>query len=299
MGRYTSYYTYQKFEKRGEQDWIPAYPNTWSIDGEGTMPLSIKTEDDPACGYVPPSEPIYRWNVVPGYLCDDCDQTKAVINTSTSAYYITGTGEITASEVSAYTTAATDIVILNGCNRIGDRAFSGFTNLTFVRIPNTVVSIGRNAFDSCSAMIECQIPYGCRSIGDRAFRNCTSLMYADIPNTVVSIGSATFRDCLNFRYCSIPPGIVTIPKYCFYNCDGLSDIELPSSITSIGDSAFQNCSGLYSLTCYATTPPTLGSGVFDYVNLNFKIYVPAKSVDTYKSAPVWSTYYSSKIYPIQ
>ena len=73
MGRYTSYYTYQKFEKRGEQDWIPAYPNTWSIDGEGTMPLSIKMENDPACGYVPPSEPIYDWAVKDAseYICEN------------------------------------------------------------------------------------------------------------------------------------------------------------------------------------------------------------------------------------
>lgn len=298
MGRYTSYYTYQKFEKRGEQDWIPAYPNTWSIDGEGTMSLSIKMENDPACGYVPPSEPIYRWNTT-GYICDECNPTKALINTSAATYSISGTGELTAADVSAYTTAATDIFIANGCTGIGYGAFSGFTNITFVRIPNTVLSIGNRAFYDCSSLEECQIPYGCQSIGVGAFLNCMSLSYVDLPNTITTIGGAAFRECLNFQHVSIPSSVTSIPSNCFYNCDGLSDIELPSSITSIGDYAFQNCSGLYSLTCYATTPPALGSGVFNYVNSNFKIYVPSYLVDTYKSAPVWSTYYSSKIYPIQ
>lgn len=298
MGRYTSYYTYQKFEKRGEQDWIPAYPNTWSIDGEGTMPLSIKTEDDPACGYVPPVGPIYRWNAVPGYLCDDCGQTKAIINTSASTYYITGTGEITASEVSAYTAAATDIVISQGCTNIGNNAFANFSGLEFVRIPDNVTSVGDSAFTECSAMTECQIPYGCQSIGDSAFTNCMSLMFIDLPDTITSIGSAAFRDCLNFRYCSIPSGLTAIPSYCFYNCDGLSDIELPSSITSIGDSAFQECSGLYTLTCNATTPPTLGNLALSNTNTNLKIYVPSDSLNAYKNASGWSNY-SNKIYPIQ
>ena len=75
MSEYTSYYLYQKFEKRGEQDWIPVYPNVWSIDGDGTMPLSIKTEDDPACGYTPVVEPIYRWvnmDISSNWICDDC-----------------------------------------------------------------------------------------------------------------------------------------------------------------------------------------------------------------------------------
>lgn len=296
MGRYTSYYTYQKFEKRGEQDWIPAYPNTWSIDGEGTMPLSIKTEDDPACGYVPPVEPIYRWNTI-GYICDDCEQTKAMIYTSASTYYISGTGEITRAEVSAYTTAATDVVITNGCTGIGNWAFSGFSNVDFVRIPDTVATIGNGSFKGCSAMIECQVPYGCISIGDSAFTDCTSLAYADLPNTVTSIGQRIFRDCLNLRYVSISSGITSIPSLCFYNCDGLSDIELPSSIESIGDYAFQNCSGLYSLTCYATTPPTLGVNVFQNVNSNFKIYVPSGSLLAYINATGWSNY-STKINPI-
>ena len=73
--QYTSYYLYQKYEKRGSQDWLPCYPNIFSVDGEGTMPLVIKTENDPECGYTPPAEPIYRWYNMPittDYVCDTC-----------------------------------------------------------------------------------------------------------------------------------------------------------------------------------------------------------------------------------
>jgi len=50
--------------------------------------------------------------------------------------------------------------------------------------------------------------------------------------------------------------------------------------------AFSNCSGLTGMTINATTPPTLGNSVF--ANTNFPIYVPAGSVEAYKTA--WSEY---------
>ena len=299
MSQYTSYYLYQKYEQRDGQAPIPVYPNVFSVDGDGTLPRIIKQNDDPNCGYEPtPAEPTYAWNEVAGYVCDECEATKAMIHTSASTFYISGTGEITRAEASGYASAAIDVVITNGCTSIGNNAFSGFTGIQFARIPNTVLSIGNNAFRNCSAMTECQIPYGTTSIGNNAFNNCISLMYVDIPSTVTSIGESAYANCLNFQYVSIPSSITSIPNDCFFNCDGLSDIELPSSITSIGGYAFGNCSGLYSVTVLATTPPTLGVYAFDGTNIDLKIYVPSTAVNTYKSATNWSTY-SNIIYPIQ
>ena len=295
MGQYTSYYLYERYEKRGEQDWIPCYPNTYSISGDATNPMSlvVKSENDTQCGYTPTptGTPIYAWNTVEGFVCDECTPTKAMIHDeSGNTYIISGSGEITQSEVSAYTSAATDIVITNNATAIGNNAFSGFGGVEFVRIPNNVLTIGDNAFNSCSAMTECQIPYGTTTIGASAFTNSITLMYADIPSTVTSIGDGAFMNCLNFRYTSIPSSVISIPSNCFRNCDGLSDIELPSSITSIGGYAFENCSGLFTVTVHTSTPPTLGSNVFQNTNSNLKIYVPASSVDAYKSASGWSSY---------
>lgn len=76
MSQYTSYYLYERYEKRGEQDWIPCYPNTYSISGDATNPMSlvVKSENDTQCGYTPtPTEPMYRWvNLDPStdYYCD-------------------------------------------------------------------------------------------------------------------------------------------------------------------------------------------------------------------------------------
>lgn len=73
--QYTSYWLYQKYEKRGSQEAIPVYPNVYSVDADGTMSKVIKIENDAACGYVPTGTTQYRWvNLDPSvdYYCDEC-----------------------------------------------------------------------------------------------------------------------------------------------------------------------------------------------------------------------------------
>lgn len=75
MNQYNSYYLYQKYEKRGNQDWLPCYPNIFSVDGDGTMPLVLKQENDQACGYIPSGETMYRWvnmDITTNWVCEDC-----------------------------------------------------------------------------------------------------------------------------------------------------------------------------------------------------------------------------------
>ena len=68
MSRFTSYYLYQKYEKVGDGEWTPTYPNEYSISGdsENTMPLVIKSENDANCGY---RDPIYRWADTEDTIC--------------------------------------------------------------------------------------------------------------------------------------------------------------------------------------------------------------------------------------
>lgn len=68
MSRFTSYYLYQKYEKVGDGEWTPTYPNEYSISGdtENTMPLVIKSENDAQCGY---RDPIYRWADTEDTIC--------------------------------------------------------------------------------------------------------------------------------------------------------------------------------------------------------------------------------------
>ena len=83
-------------------------------------------------------------------------------------------------------------------------------------------------------------------------------------------------------------GVTSIGEKAFSGCTRLTAITLPESVTSIGNSAFYSCSRLNGAFISAETPPTIGTSVFP--NNSFYIYVPASSVEAYKSAEGWSGY---------
>lgn len=72
MSRFTSYYLYQRYEKVGDGEWTPTYPNEYSISGDtlDPMPLVIKEQNDANCGYYPP---IYRWTDTDDTICVEAD----------------------------------------------------------------------------------------------------------------------------------------------------------------------------------------------------------------------------------
>ena len=268
---------------------------TWeNVAPERTRASDIIEEDSVDCGY---GQPIERW--VDGTMCDSCVPIK-LSNLTTGGTTINvecnASSTLVASEITNRTTIQSSYI--GKCvNVIGDGAYSGCTNLTNVRIPSTVSSIGNRAFLNCVVLLDASLPDSVTAIGDYAFSGCTSLSMINLPNYLQSLGVGAFRDSLNFSTINIPRTLTYIPNFCFYNCDGLSDVYLPNNIRSIGGEAFRECSGLYNLTLYSLTPPTLGNDVFTGVNQNLRIFVPPTVVDTYKSASGWSAY-ASKIQAI-
>ena len=69
-------------------------------------------------------------------------------------------------------------------------------------------------------------------------------------------------------------------------------LTIPGSVTEIGTYAFYRCSSLKSVYCKPTTPPTGDYVMFSSNASVRKIYVPAGSVEAYKSASYWKEYAS-------
>ena len=73
----TEYYTYKKQRRisGSSDDWKDVIPTVYSVDGDGTMQLRIKKENSENCGYVPPIEPQYKYemmNIQNYWICDVC-----------------------------------------------------------------------------------------------------------------------------------------------------------------------------------------------------------------------------------
>ena len=118
--------------------------------------------------------------------------------------------------------------------------------------------------------------------------NKTDLVSVEIGDCVTSIGGNAFNNCESLTSIVIPNSVTSIGMYAFYNCTSLTSIIIPSGVTSIGNSAFYECYNLQSIIVNPTTPPELGTRVFD--DSTCPIYVPCESLEAYKSASGWSTY---------
>ena len=173
------------------------------------------------------------------------------------------------------------ITIGNSLTRIGMEAFVGCSGLTSIKvdednttydsrnscnaiivtrtnnlilgcqntvIPNSVTSIGFEAFRDCSGLISIGIPEGVTSIGGYAFYGCSGLTSATIPESVTSIGEYAFSGCSGLTAVNIPESVTNIDRYTFSYCMNLTCITIPNGVTNIGRGAFSDCYSLSSIT---------------------------------------------------
>ena len=193
-------------------------------------------------------------------------------------------------------TGLASIEIPDSVTSIGMSAFAS-TNLTSVEIPSLITSIGTNPFLNCSTLTTITVDSGNSTYDSRG--GCNAIIHTStnelisgcsgtiIPNTVSSIGNNAFYGCEGLTYLEIPNSITSIGNSSFQSCSNLTGVEIPDSVTSIGSSAFYSTGRMSSIIIYAVSPPIVGSSAFAMTN-GSPIYVPAQSVNAYKSA--WSVY---------
>ena len=136
-------------------------------------------------------------------------------------------------------------------------------------------------FHECSELQSITLP-GVTSIGGAAIWGCEHLQAITLPD-VTYIGGAAFEGCVELQSVNMPK-IVNIDAGAFDFCGSLQSITFPATLETIGKMAFYG-SGLQTIICEATTPPTCGEECFPSANI--VVYVPAGSVDAYKAADGW------------
>ena len=112
---------------------------------------------------------------------------------------------------------------------IGDYAFSN-RNIISITIPNTVTSIGEDAFSWCKVLTSVIIGNSVTNIGRSAFNGCTKLTAVSIPDSVTSIGEDAFNYCASLTNVTIGNSVTEIGDYAFSSCTGLTSIKYNGTI---------------------------------------------------------------------
>ena len=227
-------------------------------------------------------------------------QTELVIPYEINGKEITNLGNNGGTSILNGNTVITKVVIPNSVTSIGYNAFSGCTSLASINIPNSVTSIEPNTFYHCSSLKSINIPNSVTSIGIGAFDGCTSLTSINIPNSVTSIGIGAFSTCTSLTSINIPNSVTSIGISAFSNCASLTSISIPNSVTSIGKWIFKNCSSLTSVNIPNSVTNIANDAFSDITPSNLTVYCEQGSyAETYaksKNIPIMYTDIDSSKY---
>ena len=98
--------------------------------------------------------------------------------------------------------------------------------------------------ERCNNLTHIQIPETVWSIGPQAFSYCENLIEINIPNRITTIDYGTFLGCASLREIIIPDGVTNINRNAFCGCSKLVKVVIPDTIILIDNGAFDQCSSL-------------------------------------------------------
>ena len=165
--------------------------------------------------------------------------------------------------------------------RIADAGFYNCAGLTDVVMPDSIISVGANAFTGtaflnnqkgsikyagkvavwCDGNAEnISVAEGTLGLADKLFARAEKLKTAMLPEGLINLGYCTFDGCSKLVSVYIPSSVTVIQSGVFSGCTALSSIVIPQSVTGIGAYAFES-SGITAVDL--TNVTVIGKGAFE------------------------------------
>ena len=108
------------------------------------------------------------------------------------------------------------------------------SNLRYVRLPETLETIGEDAFCGNVKLQQVVFPQSLISIRSEAFWGCVNLRHIDFPERLQFIESKSFMRCINLREVRLPDSLYSVDYLAFSGCPFLTYIYIPEGTVSIG-----------------------------------------------------------------
>ena len=148
-------------------------------------------------------------------------------------------------------------VTVTGGKKFDENAFYNCDYITDIEIPDSITSIGKNAFAGCTKLDNvyikdiakwCSINFSNYSSNPlyytkNLYLNNSLITDLIIPDGVTGIGNYAFVGCY-LSSVTIPDSVTRIGNYAFKNCDNLLKVNIPENMKSIGIGAFSSCNNL-------------------------------------------------------
>ncbi len=224
-----------------------------------TLAAAVKALSAPAA--LDFSETVYAATTFPATFKSNANLAdivlpKNVTATASGAFSATGLTSVTVRADIAYASQAfsncaslTQAVVEPGVKTIADNMFQN-TGITSLKLPDSVTTIGNNAFNGCSSLAAVDLGEGVVTVSSYAFQKCAALTEMYFPDATQTVGQNAFAGCIRLAKVSFGRNMLTINAYSFTG-------------TSYMGGA---CPLLGDITCRSTTPPTLkddyGTGPF-------------------------------------
>lgn len=188
----------------------------------------------------------------------------------------------------------TEYTVPDGVIEIGDYCFEECRQLSILRLPGTVRTIGLSAIED-TGIADMVVPEGVETIRKWAFRQNANLRTITLPSSLLSIGSNVVGSCDNLeefcgKYASsdgkclvvdgelvsfarkgvtaftTPPEVAVIGADVFWGDDELTDVTISEGVKEIRRGAFYGCDGIRSVY-FPSTLEELGSRVISSSSL--------------------------------